>query len=161
MRTCIFEKEIEHPDTPRRQTDGANIEIREEVGADNIFIFGLAVPEVRKLRAEGSYHPWEISQRNPAVARILEAVRKNCFCPSSPGQHDWVCHRVLNDRDPYLHLADLESYLAAQEKVDRLYRDRPAWGAKAILNTARMGKFSRDRTIREDAQDIWGLKAVD
>ncbi len=140
--------------------DGANIEIGEEVGADNIFIFGLTVPEVRELKASGSYRPREVYERSPVVRRILDAIGTNRFCPGNPGQHAWVARRLLDEGDPYLHLADLESYIRTQEEVDRLYRDRPAWAAKAILNVARIGKFSSDRTIREYARDIWGITPV-
>jgi starch phosphorylase len=137
--------------------DGANIEIREEVGPDNIFIFGLTVPQIRRLRAEKGYHPWSIYERSPMVHRILDAIRENRFCPATPGQHAWVSQKLLNDQEPYLHLVDLESYLHTHDSAARLYRDRSAWARKAILNVARIGKFSSDRTIQEYAKDIWRL----
>jgi starch phosphorylase len=140
--------------------DGANIEIREEVGAENIFIFGLTVPQVRQLRAAGPYRPWEIYHRTPAVRRILDALKSNRFCPRNPGQHEWAYHRLLSENEPYLHLADLESYLQTHAQVGELYRDRATWTSKAILNVARIGKFSSDRTIREYAQEIWHIQAV-
>ena len=140
--------------------DGANIEIREEVGADNFFLFGLTVPEVRQLRAEQAYHPAAIYERNPAIKRVLDALRDNRFCSKSPGQYGWICDRLLADGEPYFHLADLESYLRTHDEVARLYRDRSAWATKAILNTARIGKFSSDRTIREYAQDIWHIRPI-
>jgi starch phosphorylase len=139
--------------------DGANIEIRAEVGADNIFIFGLTVQEVRQLRAAGAYHPWAICQNNAAIRRVLEAFRTNRYCWRTPGQHEWVYHRLLSDGEQYFHLADLESYVAAHDQAARLYQDRSAWARKAILNTARIGKFSSDRTISEYAKDIWNLQA--
>jgi starch phosphorylase len=140
--------------------DGANIEIHEEVGDDNIFIFGLTVPEVRKIKTEGSYRPWEIYQQNADVRRVLDAFEHNRFCPDAPGRHNWVGQRLLAAGEPYLHLADLPSYLAAHDRILEGYQDRPAWARKAILNVARTGKFSSDRTIREYAQDIWDLDAV-
>jgi starch phosphorylase len=140
--------------------DGANIEIREEVGPENIFIFGLTVAEIRRLRTERSYHPAELYRNKPAIKRILDAIKGNCFCPRAPGQHDWVYQRLLVDGETYFHLADLESYLAAHDAVGRLYRDPAAWAAKAIRNVARIGKFSSDRTIREYARDIWDLTSV-
>jgi starch phosphorylase len=137
--------------------DGANIEIREEVGPDNIFIFGLTVPQIRRLRAERGYNPGEIYRRNPDVRRILDSFRDNCFCPRTPGRHEWVAPRLLSATEPYLHLGDLESYLEAHATADRLYGNRAAWAVKAIRNVARIGKFSSDRTIQEYAQDIWNL----
>jgi starch phosphorylase len=140
--------------------DGANIEIREEVGADNIFIFGLTVPEVRRLKAEGSYQPLDLYRRGPVVKRVLDAFTGSQFCPRQPGRHAWVAQRLLAPGEQYFHLADLEAYLQAQERASRLYADRAAWATKAILNVARMGKFSSDRTIREYARDIWNLRQV-
>jgi starch phosphorylase len=140
--------------------DGANIEIREEVGDENIFIFGLTVPQVRQLKREGSYRPQETYDRDPAVQRILDAFRDNRFCPRSPGQHAWVPTKLLAANEQYLHLADLPAYLKVHDDLASLYRDRPAWVHKAILNLARSGKFSSDRTISEYARDIWKIVPV-
>lgn len=138
--------------------DGANIEIRDEVGAENFFAFGLTVAQIRQQRAVGPYQPWLIYQRSPAVKRVLDTFRQNRFCPRTPGLHDWVHRRLLSDGEPYHHLADLESYLEVHEKAGQLYQDRTTWVRKAILNTARIGKFSSDRTIQEYARDIWNLE---
>jgi glycogen phosphorylase len=140
--------------------DGANIEIREEVGDDNIFIFGLTVDQVRQLHARGPYRPREIYLRSPAVKQTVDAFSNSLFCPEAPGRHQWVVDKLLAQDDPYLHLADLESYLAAQAAAAALYRDKPAWAAKAIHNVARIGKFSSDRTIREYADQIWNIRAI-
>jgi starch phosphorylase len=140
--------------------DGANIELREEVGAGNLFVFGLTVAEVRALRAAGPYRPRPIYEQNPEVRRILDSFREGRFCPRAPGQHDWVWHKLLAEGEPYLHLADLASYLQTQEQVGRLFGSPATWAEKAILNVARSGKFSSDRTIRDYAEDIWGLRAV-
>jgi starch phosphorylase len=94
------------------------------------------------------------------VKRVLDAFSASRFCPRQPGRHAWVAQRLLAPNEQYLHLADLESYLKAQEAAGRLFEDRPAWATKAILNVARIGKFSSDRTIREYAEDVWGLKPV-
>jgi starch phosphorylase len=139
--------------------DGANIEIRQEVGPDNIFIFGLTVEQVRLQKSQG-YHPRDIYERNPEIHRILDTFKSSRFCPRSPGQHEWVYQKLLADGEQYLHLADLESYLKTQKDVARLYADQPAWLTKAILNVARMGKFSSDRTISEYAYDIWNIHPV-
>src|SRR5262249_52513647 len=139
--------------------DGANIEIREAVGPDNFFLFGLDVEQAQALRTAG-YRPREIFVRNPQAQRVLQAFRENRFCPRSPGRHEWVYSRLLSDGEPYLHLADLEAYLRTHGEVDKLYLDRGAWAAKAILNVARMGRFSSDRTVKEYAKEIWALNAV-
>jgi starch phosphorylase len=140
--------------------DGANIEIRQEVGADNIFIFGLDVPGIRRLRASGNYRPWEITDRNAAVRRVLESLRDNRFCAGSPGRHEWVYRKLMAAGEQYFHLADLESYVQTHEEVGKLYRNRSAWANKAILNVARVGKFSSDRAISEYAREIWNLRPV-
>ena len=138
--------------------DGANIEIREEVGAENVFIFGMTVPQARQLKLAGNYNPQEIYWREPAVRRIMDALRDSRFCPRSPGDHAWVFDKLLAAREMYFHLADLPSYLQAHDSLATLYRNHSAWIAKAILNVARSSKFSSDRTIREYARDIWNIK---
>ncbi len=140
--------------------DGANIEIREEVGPENIFIFGLTVEEVRRIQMGPGYRPAELYQSRPVVRRVLDAFGQNRFCPREPGRHGWVAQRLLAPGEQYFHLEDLESYIAAQDEASRVYRDRGAWAAKAILNVARVGKFSSDRTIRDYAREIWNIKPV-
>ncbi len=137
--------------------DGANIEIREEVGAENFFLFGHTVEEVRNMQRSG-YRPSEIYQRNPAVRRVIDALRDNRFCPESAGRYAWIGDRLLADGESYFHLADFESYLKAHEEAAEVYRNRPLWTEKAILNTARIGKFSSDRTISEYAHDVWNIQ---
>jgi starch phosphorylase len=141
--------------------DGANIEIREQVGPENIFIFGLTVEQVRAQRASGGYHPWEIYRQSAAVRRVLDAFRESRFCRATPGRHDWIYRKLLADGEQYFHVADLEAYLRAHEEASRLYRDRAAWAGRAILNVARVGTFSSDRTIREYARDIWNIRPVE
>jgi starch phosphorylase len=140
--------------------DGANIEIGEEVGADNIFIFGLTVPQIRRIYAEGGYHPRSIYARSPAVRRVLDAFKDDRFGSDGPAHYEWVYHKLLADGEQYFHVADLDDYLRAQDEVTRLYSDHAAWTTKAVLNTARIGKFSSDRTIREYAREIWHLRPV-
>ena len=140
--------------------DGANIEIREEVGDENIFIFGLKTEEVEDLRRRGAYHPMEYYHRSPAIRRVMDALRSRLFCVEEPGLFHWIYQSLVEGRDHYFHLADLESYLAAQDEASRTFRDHRTWDRKAILNVARMGKFSSDRTIAEYARDIWGIKPL-
>jgi starch phosphorylase len=139
--------------------DGANIEIREEVGAENFFLFGHTVEEIREIQKHG-YRPIEIYQQNAAVRRVIDALRNDRFCPHAPGRYGWLCDRLLVDNEPYFHLADFESYLQAHAQVETQFSDRRLWARKAILNTARIGKFSSDRTIREYARDIWDIRPM-
>ncbi len=138
--------------------DGANIEIRDEVGAENVFIFGLTVAQIRQRRAAGPYRPGEVYERSPVVRRILDAIGAGRFCRESPGRHGWVSQRLLAENEPYFHLADLEAYLHAQADAARLYGDKDAWATKAIRNVARIGKFSSDRAVREYAEEIWKIR---
>ena len=140
--------------------DGANIELREEVGPGNLFVFGLTVAEVRAQKAAGPWRPRQVYEQHAEVRRILDSFREGRFCPRAPGQHDWVWHKLLAEGEPYFHLADLPSFLQTQEQVGRLFGTPAAWAEKAILNVARSGRFSSDRTVREYAADIWKLRPV-
>ncbi|HEY8994175.1 MAG TPA: glycogen/starch/alpha-glucan phosphorylase [Lacunisphaera sp.] len=137
--------------------DGANVEIGEEVGADNIFIFGLTVEEVAALLAKG-YNPWDRYHADEELRAVIDWLGSDYFTPGEHGAFGALHHSLLGGGDPYLLLADFRSYSDAQARVDAAYRDRKQWAKMAILNTARMGKFSSDRTIREYAEQIWKLK---
>ena len=139
--------------------DGANVEIREEVGDDNIFIFGLTVEEVHKLQAKG-YNPAEYYKASAELAAVIDWLGSDFF---TGNEHRDVLAPLRDNllyHDPFLCLADFESYCKAQEKVSIAFKDKPRWGKMAVLNTARVGKFSSDRTIAEYAKDIWKLKPV-
>lgn len=137
--------------------DGANIEIREEVGAENFFLFGKTVEELDRLRAEG-YNPRWHYENNPEIREALDLLDSDFFCNGQPGLFRPILDALLVHGDRYFNLADLEDYLATQDRIDQTYRDQQAWNRMAILNVARMGKFSSDRTILEYANDIWGVK---
>jgi starch phosphorylase len=139
--------------------DGANVEIKEEVGDENIFIFGMNVDEVTALRARG-YHPGDFHQRDPELRAVVEWLGSDYFTPGEHGVFSLVHDSLLSGGDPYMVLADFRSYSDAHLQVDAAYRDPARWARMAILNTARMGKFSSDRTIREYAKDIWKFKPV-
>ncbi len=139
--------------------DGANVEIREEVGAENFFLFGLTVEQVQGWRQRG-YEPWEIYRTDRRVKEVLDAVGSGVFSPGEPRLFQPVVESLLNGGDPYMVLADFASYCAAQEEVARAYRDPEHWTRMAILNVARTGKFSSDRTIREYAEGIWGIRPI-
>ncbi len=139
--------------------DGANVEIGEEVGPENIFIFGLTVEEVAELWKKG-YKPSEIYEANEELRAVVDWVGSNYFTPDEPPRTLSMLRDNLVYSDPYLVLADFESYSECQKRVDLAYRDKPKWAKMAILNTARMGKFSSDRTIAEYAREIWKLDPV-
>ena len=140
--------------------DGANIEIMQEVGKENIFIFGLHAHEIHTLRAQEAYQPREYYTRYPAVQRVLDALQANCFCRQEPDLFRWIYHALLDHGDRYFHLADLPSYIAVQAQVGTEFTDPAGWARKAILNVARVGTFSSDRTIRQYAQDIWQVASI-
>ncbi|WP_039925701.1 glycogen/starch/alpha-glucan phosphorylase [Alishewanella aestuarii] len=137
--------------------DGANIEIAEEVGDDNIAIFGLTVDEVKALYESG-YNSYDYYHNNPELKAILDWLETDYFTPGKPGELAAIKHSLLQGGDPYLVLADFESYLAAQQKVDTWYRDKALWAEKAILNTASVGKFTSDRSIEDYVERVWQLK---
>ncbi|HEY0865036.1 MAG TPA: glycogen/starch/alpha-glucan phosphorylase [Lacunisphaera sp.] len=139
--------------------DGANVEIKEEVGDENIFIFGLNVDEVAALWAKG-YKPWDYYQADEELRAVLDWLGSDFFTPGEHGAFSAVHDSLLQGGDPYLVLADFRKYSDCQARVDAAYRDKAQWARMAILNTARMGKFSSDRTIREYAKEIWKLKPV-
>jgi len=136
--------------------DGANVEIQEEVGAENIFIFGHTVDEVEALRA-GGYNPWDYYHRDEELRAVIDWLGSDFFAPGEHGAFAALHGSLLRGGDPYLLLADFRAYCECQRRVDAAFRDREAWARMAIINTARMGKFSSDRTIREYARDIWSL----
>ncbi len=137
--------------------DGANIEIAEEVGDDNIAIFGLTVDEVKALYESG-YNSYDYYHNNPELKAILDWLETDYFTPGKPGELAAIKRSLLQGGDPYLVLADFESYLAAQQKVDTWYRDKALWAEKAILNTASVGKFTSDRSIEDYVERVWQLK---
>jgi starch phosphorylase len=137
--------------------DGANIEIREAVGDDNIFIFGLKTPEVRALRQSG-YQPMRYYEEIPVLREVLSAISDGLFSPQEPGRYRGLIESLAWGGDHYLLLADYQSYVATQLRVDALYQRPDQWSERAIANVAGMGVFSSDRTIREYADQIWGIE---
>ncbi len=139
--------------------DGANIEIMEEVGEENIFIFGLTSGEVEALQQKG-YDPMDYYNGNAELKRVLDMIGSGYFSPSSPDLFRPVTDSLLHQGDKYLLLADYADYVACQERVGCEYEDREQWVRKSIINVAQMGKFSSDRTIAEYAREIWQVKPV-
>ena len=142
--------------------DGANVEIHEEVGDENIIIFGLSSDEVSKMRREHSYNPWDVYNSDPRVKRVMDSLIDGTFSPEQPEIFRDIYNSLLGggDADEYFVLKDFASYTEAQKRIERLYKDKEAWAKTALLNTVRSGKFSSDRTIREYAEEIWDLKPL-
>ncbi len=139
--------------------DGANVEMAEEVGRDNIFIFGLTTDEVRQLRCSG-YDPWSFYSSNHRIRRVLDSLTENRLSQGESGIFEPIRKGLLDYGDYYLHLTDFQSYVNAEREASELFLDSKEWSRKAILNVARMGKFSSDRTIQEYADEVWGIVPV-
>jgi starch phosphorylase len=139
--------------------DGANIEILEAVGVENMFIFGLIADEVSKLKSKG-YNPWDFYQTQPELRRCLTMIRDGSFSKSEPHLFQPLHDSLLGGGDNYMVLADYAAFVACQDRVAKLYQDRDAWTRKSILNVAHVGRFSSDRTILEYARDIWTAEPV-
>ena len=137
--------------------DGANIEILEEVGEENIFIFGLTAEEVTNTRLN-SYRPKDIYLANKELKLAIDMVQEGFFCPENPDLFHPVVDSLLNQGDRFMVLADFESYCNAHKKIDEEFRNTDLWTRKSIINSACMGKFSSDRTISEYARDIWDVQ---
>ncbi len=144
--------------------DGANVEICEEVGKDNIFIFGMSSEEVIAKYKDNSYDPWFIYNMNQDARTVLNELINGTFSPENPDMFRELYDSLLNGyggrADEYFVLADFEDYVRAQKEVDAAYKDKKKWAEMAIINTAKSGKFSSDRTIKQYADEIWNLKPV-
>lgn len=139
--------------------DGANVEIKEEVGDENIFIFGLTTDEVAAIKANG-YNPWDYYHANPELKQVLDMIAGGFFSVEEPDRYQAIFDNLLNKGDHYLLLADYASYIETQEAVSALYQNQEEWTRRAILNVARVGKFSSDRTIGEYAKNIWKVASA-
>ena len=139
--------------------DGANVEIKEEVGEDNIFIFGLTTPQVAEIKANG-YNPRDYYNQNAALKEVLDMIGSGYFSREEPNRYQAIVDNLLNNGDNYLLLADYASYIAKQDEVAEVYQDQEEWSRRAILNVARMAKFSSDRSIADYAKNIWNVKSL-
>ena len=140
--------------------DGANIEIRDAVGEENIFIFGHTAAEVAELRTPGHYDPWAVYRADAELAGVIDALRDGVFVGGDKGMLRDIYASLMEHGDRFVHLADFRAYADAQARVAALFRDRDAWTAMAIRNVAAMGRFSSDRAIREYAREVWGLEPL-
>ena len=137
--------------------DGANIEIMEEVGKENIVIFGMTADEVRELAIR--YEPWEMVKQDPILQQVFDLIREGFFSPEEPDLFHPLMDRIQY-ADPFMALADFSAYCKAQQTIDEWYGDTDTWVQKSIVNVARIGKFSSDRTIREYNEEIWKASAL-
>ena len=145
--------------------DGANVEIVEEVGKENAFIFGLSADEVINYENYGGYNPMEIFNNDQDIRKVLMQLINGTYAPEDPELFRPLYNSLLNTQstakaDTYFILKDFKPYAEAQKKVEAAYRDEKGWAKSAILNTAHSGKFSSDRTIQEYVDDIWHLPKV-
>jgi len=140
--------------------DGANIEIGEAVGEENVFFFGLDSDEVRRLRAEGRYSPWAYYHEQPELRGALEMLRNGYFSPDEPDRFRCIFDSLTDGGDPFMILADFAAYLECQARVDAVYRDPADWTRRCIVNVAKMGRFSCDRMVREYSEDVWRTKPL-
>ncbi|MBN2544945.1 MAG: glycogen/starch/alpha-glucan phosphorylase [Spirochaetes bacterium] len=138
--------------------DGANIEIAEEVGNENIFIFGLTVEEIKKLLMQG-YNPRSYYDKNHSLKKVIDLIANDFFSSDNPGLFQPIVDELLF-RDPYMHMADFKSYVDCQKKVSHEFLDKKNWIKKTVINVANMGRFSSDRTIKEYADEIWNAKPL-
>ncbi len=137
--------------------DGANIEIREEVGDENIFIFGLNAEEAEFERIRNSRTPEQICRENPEVDEVIEALADGSFSLGDRNLFKPLVDSLMSPHDQYLLIRDFESYIDSQHQVNEAFLDQERWTRMAVLNVARMGKFSTDRTIKQYANEIWGI----
>ncbi len=138
--------------------DGANVEIMEEVGEENIFIFGLTTPQVAEVKASG-YNPNDYYHGNPELKRVLDMIADGFFSIEEPNRYQPIIDNLLKNGDQYLLLADYASYIETQDRVGKLYQNQDEWTRLAILNVANMAKFSSDRAIGDYAKNIWHVKS--
>ena len=139
--------------------DGANIEMKEEVGDENIYVFGLRAEQIAEMKNAGSYQPQEYYNQSDAVKRVLDSIGSGRWSPGNPDMFRSIHDEILYHGDHYFHAADLDSYIKTQDRVDEEYAQPMLWARKCLLNIARMGKFSSDRTIRQYSEDIWHTKS--
>lgn len=139
--------------------DGANVEIVEQVGYENAKIFGLKVDQIETIKRDNSYDVWRIYNSNPKLRMVIDSLT-NCTWSENPNEFQLIFNDLMLHRDEFFVLADFDAYLMAHNEVAGWYADKRAWARAMLMNIARSGYFSSDRTIREYAEEIWGLDEV-
>jgi len=137
--------------------DGANIEIAQAVGEDNIYIFGLRAEQIAEMKEKGTYSPRDQYDEDPHLKEVLDAIKSDRFCASEHGLFGWIFDELVHRGDKYFHIADFLSYVETHRLIEQEYLSDEIWWRKAVLNVARVGKFSSDRTVQEYARDIWHI----
>ena len=140
--------------------DGANIEIREEVGEDNFYLFGLRDKEINDMHKKGTYKPYEVYDHSDYIKRIMNTLNSTMFCTKDYVLLFKMIYEELLSRDYYMVLADLQGFNDALHQAENDYHNKEKWAQKAILNVARIGRFSSDRAVMEYAKHIWHIKPV-
>ncbi len=139
--------------------DGANIEIRSEVGMENFYLFGLTAEEVNDCHQKGTHKPWDYYNKDPRIKRVMDALTSSLFCDNEVGLFTPIFQNIMFN-DFYMVLGDFDAYVECHEKIEKDYANKMGWGRKALLNVARSGKFSSDRTIAQYAKEIWNVKTT-
>lgn len=139
--------------------DGANIELRQAIGPENMYLFGLTASDVQEMRALG-YSPWKYYESDPELRDCLDMVGRGAFTPEDPGRYAPIREALLSGGDHYMLLADYRHYMNAQMQIERDFRERDSWARKAVLNIAHVGRFSADRAVHEYAGKIWNVKPI-
>ena len=137
--------------------DGANIEIREEVGADNFYLFGLTAEQVAEHHKAGTHKPWDYYNSDLRIKRVMDTLTSSLFCDDEAGLFTPIFQNIMFN-DFYLSLADFDSYIRTHERIQKDYANKMDWARRALINVSSSGKFSSDRTIKEYADDIWNVK---
>jgi len=140
--------------------DGANVEMAEDIGEENMFIFGLRAQEVEELKESNGYSPWDYYNENPEIQDTLDLIGSGFFSPENKDLFEPIIYNLTSGGDPYFVLADLASYDKARMEANALYAKKDEWWRRAVLNIANMGKFSSDRTIEEYAKGIWNAEPI-
>ena len=140
--------------------DGANVEINERVGDENSFIFGLKVEDIEAIRKKGSYNVWDLYNKNENIRYILNSLFNGPWCENVPDRFRGIFDEIMNHNDEYFIFEDFESYIKESKKIDDYYLNEENWERSCLINIAKSGYFSSDRTIEEYNKDIWHLEKI-
>lgn len=141
--------------------DGANVEIAERVGDDNCVIFGLKDYEVNQLRWTGTYNPWDMYNSNPMIKRVMDSLLTGEWAEDDKDKYRMIFDEIMYRSDEYFILKDVEAYSEAFNRIVTMYSDRMSWAKKCLINIAKSGYFSSDRTIEQYAKEIWHIEKIE
>jgi len=140
--------------------DGANVEINEKVGDENSFIFGLKVKDIEDIKKNGTYNPFDLYNNDKNIRRVLDSLFLGPWCENIPNRFRSIFDEIMNHNDEYFILLDFNSYLKECEKIDKYYLEKDKWLKSCLINIAKSGYFTSDRTIEEYNKDIWHLEKI-